>query len=298
MGMTIIALLLTLMTISTSYAASSRTLATGLSFPEGPALSPDGRYLYCVNVQSADITRIDLQTGEFKKDWVVLPGKGRGNGSTIGLDGALYVTDVGAKTIDRIDCGTGAVTVWLDHDDSGSPLKGPNDLCFDSHGNLYFTDPEGSSKDKPIGCAYVVLASDHSVHKIAGGMQYPNGIVQTGNGAEVYVNQTPPNNILLFKREAGFGSPGPVVYDEAPDGGITFDGKPGPDGMRFGPHGHLYVAIFGSGVIVECVSKHGKWSVQKTYEVGTGVTNLCFAADHKSLYVTETASNTVVQMPL
>ncbi len=273
------------------------TVASGLTFPEGPALSPDGQYLYCVNVQGPDISRVDLKTGELKKDWVVLPTPGRGNGATIGPDGNLYVADVGRKCIDRIDIKTGVVSTYIDKSDTGGPLLGPNDLCFDRRGNLYFTDPDGSSVNRPIGAAYMVVADVKTVNKIGGGLAYPNGIVVTPDGDKIYVNESPKSDITEYE---------PLEYIAAPTNGLQafssrlfthIDGAGGPDGMRMDKFGYIYAAMYGGGRIVKI---NPKGSAEKVYPIDAGpnTTNLCFSKDGKSLYVTETKSNSIVKIKL
>jgi len=53
-------------------ATSQKTVAHGFSFPEGPAVSRNGRFLYCVNVQKAWISRVALRKGDVNdstRDW-------------------------------------------------------------------------------------------------------------------------------------------------------------------------------------------------------------------------------------
>ena len=272
-----------------------KTLATGLNFPEGPSLSPDGRWLYCVNVRDADISRIDLKTGEFKKDWVVLPSPGRGNGSTIGPDGALYIADVGRKCIDRIDRETSVVSLYLDHNETGEALQGPNDLCFDHAGNLYFTDPEGSSATHPIGAAYVFSPKANSVVKISGGLRYPNGIIADRDGMGGYFAETPRGVISVFGRIQKAIAPPPGAPLFACGLFCRLGGKGGPDGMRADRHGDLYVAMYGGGEIVK-IDPHGVIVKRYTVAAGSNPTNLCFSKDGKRLYITETESNSVIEM--
>ena len=131
-------------------------IATGLEFPEGPVVMPDGSIIL-VEIKRGTITRVDPDNGSV--DVVARPGGGP-NGAAIGPDGALYVCnnggfewgenrgltipglvadDYSSGRIERIDLETGAVdVVYADVD--GVPLKGPNDLMFDSTGGFWFTD--------------------------------------------------------------------------------------------------------------------------------------------------------------
>ena len=280
------------MTLSTEAAPKPpETLARGLRFPEGPTLSADGKTLYAVNVQTSAITRLDLKTKALTYDWVTLPEGGRGNGMTLGPDGALYVADVGRKLIARISLPDGVVTTVVDKAPGGVPFRGPNDLVFDKKGGIYFTDPDGSW-DKPIASVYHVAPKTHAVSLVADGMQFPNGLVLSPDEKTLYVAESPLHRI--------------TAIDLTPDGIVPPGRKRvfcvtgtvgGGDGMRLGRDGFLYAAIYGEGVIAK-ISPQGE--VVHRYDVGVGQhpTNLCFAPDGKSLYVTETDSNTIIQLRL
>jgi len=267
------------------------TLAHGLKFPEGPALSPDGKTLYAVNVQSSAISRLDLTTKALTYAWVTLPEGGRGNGMTLGPDGALYVADVGRKLIARVSLPDGRVTTVVDRAPGGAPFRGPNDLIFDKQGGIYFTDPDGSW-DKPIASVYHVAPKTHAVSLVADGLQFPNGLTLSPDEKTLYVAESPlhritavdltPNGIVPPGRRHVFCVTGTVG---------------GGDGMRLGRDGFLYAAIYGEGVIAK-ISPKGEVVHRYDVQVGKNCTNLCFAPDGRSLYVTETDSNTIIQLRL
>lgn len=266
-------------------------LAQGLKFPEGPALSPDGKTLYLVNVQTSAISRLDLKTKTLIYAWVTLPEGGRGNGATIGPDGALYIADVGRKLIVRVSLPDGQVTTVVDKTAEGKPFRGPNDLIFDKQGGIYFTDPDGSW-GRPIAAVYYVAPKTHTVSQVAEGLQFPNGLVLSADGHTLYVAESPLHRI--------------TAIDVTPNGIVPPGQKRifcvtgtvgGGDGMRLGRDGFLYAAIYGEGVIAK-ISPQGELVHRYPVVVGLHPTNLCFAHDGKSLYVTETDTNTVVQLRL
>ncbi len=267
------------------------TLARGLKFPEGPTLSADGQTLYAVNVQSSAISRLALKTKALLYAWVTLPEGGRGNGMTLGPDGALYVADVGRKLIARISLPGGAVTTVVDRAPGGAAFRGPNDLIFGKQGGIYFTDPDGSW-DTPVGAVYHVAPKTHVVSLVADAMQFPNGLVLSADGKTLFVAESPlhritaiditPNGIVPPGRKHIFCVTGTVG---------------GGDGMRLGRDGYLYAAIYGEGVIAK-ISMAGEVVHRYDVQVGKHCTNLCFASDGRSLYVTETDSNTVIKLRL
>ena len=260
-------------------------MARGLKFPEGPTLSADGGTLYCVNVQSSAISRLDLKTGVFTYAWVTLPEGGRGNGMTLGPDGALYVADVGRRLIARISLPDGAVTTVVDKAADGAALRGPNDLIFDAHGGMYFTDPDGSW-ETPVGAVYHVAAKTHAVSRVATGLQFPNGLVLTADGGTLLVAESPLHRITEVVLAGG------VRRTFCVTGSVG-----GGDGMRLGRDGFLYVAVYGEGVIAK-VSEPGEVVHRYDVQVGKHCTNLCFAPDQRSVYVTETDTNTIIKLPL
>ena len=132
-----------------------RVLATGLEFPEGPVAMPDGSVLL-VEIRGQRLTRVWPDGRKV----VVAKIEGGPNGAAIGPDGKCYVCNNGGfswiptrntvmpgpqpdnylgGSIQRIDLQSGkvetVVAICGEH-----PLKGPNDLVFDRHGGLGFSD--------------------------------------------------------------------------------------------------------------------------------------------------------------
>jgi len=127
--------------------AEFELLADGLAFPEGPVAMPDG-----------SVILVELLGGKIARVWdgkkeVVCDIGGGPNGAQLGPDGALYVCNNGGADpvnfrfadpnapgrIERVDLSTGKVERILDSVD-GVPLSAPNDLVFDKHGGMWFTD--------------------------------------------------------------------------------------------------------------------------------------------------------------
>lgn len=270
---------------------TTQTLARGLAFPEGPVLSRDGRSVYFVNVQSSAVSRFDLKRKTLTVAWVTLPNGGRGNGATLGPDGNLYIADSGRKLIARVSLKNGQVSTVVDRDDQGRPFHSTNDVVFDRHGGLYFTDPGNFAKDTTDGAVYYLPPGAHQVRKVADGLAFPNGLALSSNGLTLYVAETPLGQIdAIDLTPNGIVPPGHRrVFAHV--GGAT-----GPDGMRLARDGSLYVAIFGDGVVAQ-VSPSGQ-ILRRLPVGGKNPTNLCFARGGKSLYVTETETNTLVQVPL
>ena len=79
--------------------------------------------------------RLDPATGEIQE--VTLPSPGSAlHGVIVGLDSAVWVTDQGANTIERVDPVTFEVTTFSMPDNQPA---GPHTPTFDAEGILWFT---------------------------------------------------------------------------------------------------------------------------------------------------------------
>lgn len=265
-----------------------KEIVSDFEFPEGPALSADGKYVYVVNVQSNKIARVTLRNHHVEHDWVVLPEKGRGNGSTIGPDGELYIADVGRKCIEKIDTKTRLVTTVIDKTPEGKALRGPNDLIFDSKGDLYFTDPDGTWNE-PTGQVYHVEMKTGKINLIADGMQFPNGLVLSKDELTLYVAESPLNRITAIDvTPNGIVPPGrKSVFAELGERAV-------PDGMRFDKNGCLFVANNGRAEIAK-VSSDGKIIGSLKLREKASPTNLCFSHDGKSIFITDAQHGALVE---
>jgi gluconolactonase len=71
----------------------------------------------------------------------------------------------------------------------GKKLNGPNDLCFDSIGNIYFTDPrygDMSNLEQDVMAVYKI-GIDGSLVRIIDDLESPNGILLTRDGKTLYI---------------------------------------------------------------------------------------------------------------
>ena len=259
-----------------------RAIASGFNSPEGPAFAENGD-LYFVNWLTSSINRLDA-AGVVHE---VANTGGIPAGLAFHRDGTLYCADEGERihgviTVDP----SGSIATFVDSYDR-KPLNGANDLVFDRQGILYFSDPWGSSLDRPIGGFYRAFP-DRRVERIDTGLAFPNGVALNADESAVYLAETGTN--LIYRYELTVGG---TVGERAIFARLT--DPPGPDGMAFDVAGNLWVAHHGAGR-VDIFDPAGR-EIDRLVLPGVQVTNVAFGgAEDDEVAVTEVASASVYRV--
>jgi gluconolactonase len=250
-------------------------LASGLGFPEGPAVMPDGRIVFC-----------DGNTGEllaYDNGTISRYARTGGSpwGTVLGTDGALYVTQGGnvpgsgdtsaASGIQRVSP-DGTVEL-LFAKLAGHTLYGPNDLAFGPDGRLYFTE-SGSEQDyrfdvRSPGRLFAVDAAGDGEMLFELPNTYPNGIAFDAQ-QRLYWTESMKHRVRRLEDGQ------PVTFCQLSDEHV-------PDGMAFAADGRLFVCTTISGGVT-VVSPDG--AVLEEIHLGEHATNCIF--DGPALYVTAT----------
>ena len=111
-----------------------------------------------------------------------------------------------------------------------------NDVTVDARGNVYWTDPEGSSLEKPVGRVYRIRP-DGRVDRMATGLAFPNGIEVDPASEFLYVIESQSKRILRYAL--------PADHELLGEPEVFFDlGGSGGDGCAFDAAGNLWVADF------------------------------------------------------
>lgn len=277
--------------------------ADKLSAPEGPVVAPNGWVLNVCSLtlkdrdwprNGGDITAthqsrpsVTHTVFNTSTDEVV----GIPAALAFGPDGCLYVTDEGRRSIVR-------VTPEGEQSDfislyQGKRLNGPNDLCFDQDGNLFFTDLWGSSLEKRIGSVYGYEWSTNTLHQIHTGLAFPNGILVRDD--RLYAAETLTNMIWTYDVIGPGRADNPVEFCKLPD--LKVKNTTGPDGMAFDEEGNIYIATYGVG-FVYVFDRTGKL-IEGIPTGGIQPTNVCFGGpDHDTLFVTVNDLGTMVTIPV
>ncbi len=208
-------------------------IATGLAFPEGPIVMPDGSIIL-TEIARGQITRIAPGGGKSK-----LADTGGGpNGLALGGDGWLYccnnggfnwnesagyltphgiADDYSGGRIERINIATGAVEILYKSGDFGCILRGPNDIVFDADGGFWFTDhgkvDYANRTHDIVGIFYGKTDGSH-LEEVVFPSNNPNGVGLSPDGKTLYAAETYTCRLMKFTITA----PGKVAADGGPGG--------------------------------------------------------------------------------
>ena len=291
-----------------------RVLATDLEFPEGPVVMPDGSVVL-VEIRGRRLTRV---WPDGRKQ-VVAEIRGGPNGAAIGPDGKCYICNNGGfswtasrgtmmpaapspaeyigGSIQRVDLSTGKVETLFDKCGE-HPLKGPNDLVFDKHGGLWFTDlGKRRARDMDVGAFYYIKPGMKEIVEGGFGMLPANGIGLSPDENTVYVAETPTARLWAFDLSApGEVKPRDVIYRG--ERGKPIAGLGGYqmfDSLAVEASGNVCVATLISGCI-SVIAPDGKLIEQ----VPTGdrvTTNIAFGGPElKTAYITLSGKGELVAM--
>jgi gluconolactonase len=191
-----------------------QVLASDLEFPEGPIAMSDGSVLL-VEMQRQTLTRVSPD-GQVT---VVAQLGGGPNGAAIGPDGRCYVCNNGGFTfarienrlipglpppdyaggwIEAVDLDTGESEI-LYRDCQGIPLRGPNDLIFDQHGGMWFTDSGkmvGRQRDR--GAVFYASTDGKRIRQVIYPLEGPNGIGLSPDQRVLYVSESWTGRIWAY----------------------------------------------------------------------------------------------------
>ena len=280
-----------------------KTVTTGLKFPEGPVVMPDGSVIV-VEIEGGRLIRV-LASGA--KEVVATLGGGP-NGAALGPDGKIYVCNNGGFNwahdetgyarptgiadnysggrIERVDPKTGAVEILYTHC-GDIALRGPNDIVFDRDGGFWFTDlgkTHGRLMDR--GAVFYARTDGSLIKEAIFPIMTPNGVGLSPDEKTLYVAETETSRIWSYPI-IGEGEVSKAVWP-SPNGGVLLHGLPGYqrfDSLAVEAGGNICVATLVRGGI-SVFSPEGAllefWEAPEVY-----CTNICFGGpDLKTAFIT------------
>ena len=288
-----------------------RLVADGLEFPEGPVAMADGSVVL-VEIKRGTVTRVDPSG---KKEVVAEPGGGP-NGAAIGPDGALYVCNNGGfewnefagltvpghqpedyigGRIQRVDLESGKVEDLYTEVD-GHPLRGPNDLVFDTEGGFWFSDHgKTRPRDRDQGGIYYAKADGSSITEVIHPVDGPNGIGLSPGGDVLYYAETHSGRIWQRR----LASPGVLENPGGFDPSALLAGLPGMqllDSLGVDSEGNVCVAtIVNAGITIASPSGEVTHDPMPPEFSDLLVTNICWGGDDmKTAYITLSGTGRLV----
>jgi gluconolactonase len=200
---------------------------------EGPAVGPDGA-IYFSDIRRGEgpgvIHRFDPGTGETT---IFAENSHKSNGLIFGPDQKLYTAegaDHGGRRISQWDIQSKQRTLVVDNI-GGMRFNSPNDICVDSKGRLYFSDPRytGHEPRELEHRAVYRTTTSGDVVELTHDLTKPNGVALS------------PDEKTLYVAENNNGSDGMPGFEPGNPGLMRIYGFPlGPDGLVSGPRRLVY----------------------------------------------------------
>jgi gluconolactonase len=232
----------------------TRSLPIKGGLTEGPAVAPDGSIYFSdipMGPDKGKIMRFDPKTG---KTEVFAEDSFKSNGLKFDRAGDLVAcegADEGGRGIGKWNIKTKQHTVIVDRF-MGKRFNAPNDLCIDSKGRIYFSDPKyvGAEPRELEARAVYRVNPDGGVIEATRNVEKPNGVCLSPDEKTLYVadNNNNADDISVTPKPA----PGamkvyafPLDDHGLPKGErktlVDFGAEPGCDGLTVDALGHIYI---------------------------------------------------------
>lgn len=269
-------------------------ITDGFEWVEGPLWNREGGYLLFSDIPNNSVYK--WKEGEGVSVYLkpsgytgAEPFTGRepgSNGLTFDGDGRLVLAQHGDRRITRLEP-DGKQTALADRY-QGKRLNSPNDLVFDSKGNLYFTDPPfglpGAFDDLGKELAFqgvYRLRPAGRLELLVSDLKAPNGVALSPDEKTLYVTDVDNARAAWHAYDLmpdGSLANGRVFYDAAEWKRAPFFG---PDGVKVDRTGNLFAARPGG---LNVFAPDG--TLLGTIETGGPTSNCAWGGDGSTLYIT------------
>ena len=233
----------------------TRTAKLNGGLTEGPAVAPDGSIYFTDMPFGSDpgmILRFDPGT---RKVTVFTADSGKANGLTCDAAGDLVAcegADAGGRRVARWNVKTGKSQTVADKF-QGHRFNAPNDLCIDTQGRIYFSDPRylGTEPRELEYRSVYRINTDGTVVEVTHDVEKPNGVALSPDQKTLYVGDH-NNGTDRIDPTAPPPKPGAMkvyAFPLGPDGLVNgpkktlvdFGTENGCDGMCVDIQGNIYL---------------------------------------------------------
>jgi gluconolactonase len=297
--------------------AKIEKLAEGFTWSEGPVWIRKGGYLVFSDVPQNVVHKWEKGKGisvyvkpSGYTGAIPRGGEPGSNGLTVDSNGRLVLCEHGDRRVARLDGRSSRNIVsrllpGTKHSPAGTPLKttlmdryngkrfnSPNDLCFKSNGDLYFTDPpygllgenHDVGRELPFCGVYRLSRSGEfgRLTLLTDELTFPNGIAFSPDEKTLYVAVSDPKKAIWMSypvKADGTLDKGRVFFDSTP---MVGNERPGlPDGLKVDNRGNLFATGPGGVLIFSPEGKH-----LGTIATGVPTANCAWGEDGSVLYIT------------
>jgi gluconolactonase len=276
--------------------AKIEVLASGFEWAEGPLWLEDQQALIFTDVPTNKIWKwtekdslsLYLTPSGYLGDRTDKREPGA-NGLTLDSEGNLILCQHGERQIGKMLSSLDApkpVYEALVSEYEGKRFNSPNDLVFNSKGQLFFTDPPYGMDpwdEKQLDFQGVYrLDKDGKVQLLVDSLSRPNGIALSPDQKILYIAQSDPEKAHYYAfdlDENGNVISGKVLFDATSIQGPNRKGL--PDGLKVHSNGTLFATGPGGVLVISSEGKH-----LGTILTENGTANCAFDSDEKYLYMT------------
>ena len=209
------------------------------------------------------------------------------NGLTIDSDGNLIVCMHGDRMIAKIENLNIEKISSVIESYNNNLFNSPNDLVYDSKGNLFFTDPpygllkgdKDELKEIPFNGVYK-LSTNGNLELLIKNLSRPNGISISNDEKTLYVANSDNNNPIIMKYElTKEGIKNPKVFFDGKE--LAKKDKGLFDGLKVHPSGNVFATGPGGVLIIKENGEH-----IGTIRTDVRTANCTFDDDFEYLYMT------------
>jgi gluconolactonase len=187
---------------------------SAVQWSEGPVWRKDGDYLLFTDVPKNTIYKweeeeglsVFLRPSGHTVDAGTPGTEGGSNGLTFDAEGRLVTADHGNRMVARLDEETFVKTSLAERFE-GKRLNSPNDLVFNSRGDLFFIDPpygleggaESPHKELEFSGVYRLSAAGE-LTLLDRELRFPNGVALSPDERTLYVSNSDPERAIIMSR--------------------------------------------------------------------------------------------------